>query len=170
MGWLASGVALGCGKTEAPRTGAAPAAAGAAPTAATPSAPAGGCDQHAVCADHFFVDAPGANCAAGMECVVTITLGATGAFHVNDEYPYKFTADLQPGVQFVGTDPAGQNVFSKSAGYWRKIDEKTGVLSVKLFIGTPGNMTITGKFKLSVCSAENCLLEQRDLKAQVLAI
>jgi hypothetical protein len=172
IGALAAVVALGCGKkTEVPPTGAASTAAGAAaPATATAVAPAGGCDQHAVCADHFYIDAPVANCVAGMECTAVITLGATGAFHVNDEYPYKFTAALQPGVQFVGTDPAGQNVFSKGAGYWRKLDEKSGALSVKFFIGTPGEMTITGKFKLSVCSAANCLLEQRDIQTHVLAI
>ncbi|MGD0678431.1 MAG: hypothetical protein ABSC94_23740 [Polyangiaceae bacterium] len=161
---LSAVMALGCGKTSAnssPAKTSAPAA----------SAPAEGCSQHAVCGNHFFLDilSPG-HCPAGMECTISIKLGATDGFHVNDEYPYKFKADLTDGVQFVGTDPAGQNVFSKPAGNWHKVDEKSGLLAVKFFVGTPGQATITGTFKLSVCSAENCLLEQRDLRTEVIAL
>jgi hypothetical protein len=160
IGALSAAMAFGCGKTDANRNSA---------TAA--SAPAGGCSQHAVCADHYFIDtvAPD-HCAAGAECTLSIKLGAMGAFHVNDEYPYKFKADLAPGVQFVGTDPAGQNVFSKPAGNWLKVDDKSGLLSVKFFVGTPGEQTIAGTFKLSVCSAANCLLEERPLHARIVAL
>jgi hypothetical protein len=160
IGALSAGMALGCGRADANRN-----------SAAVGSAPAGGCGQHAVCADAFFIDtvAPD-HCAAGAECTLSIKLGATGAFHVNDEYPYKFKADLAPGVQFVGTDPAGRNVFSKPAGDWAKVDDKSGLLSVKFFVGTPGEQTIGGTFKLSVCSAANCLLEERALRARIVAL
>src|SRR5450432_4015773 len=69
---------------------------------------------HTVCADNFFIDAPPASCAAGSPCSVAVKLVATGDFHVNDEYPYRFKADDVPGVAFVGTDPSGKNTFSKS--------------------------------------------------------
>src|SRR5271165_905192 len=78
---------------------------------------------HAICGDHYFVDAlPPLACEAGALCRLTVKLGATGEFHVNDEYPYQFQADERPGVQFTGTGTVGRNVFSKAAGDWRKDD------------------------------------------------
>jgi len=131
----------------------------------------GTCHDHAVCADHFFIDtAPLVNCNAGEECTASFKLSATGAFHVNDEYGYQFKADLMPGVQFVGTDPGGQNIFTKSAGDWHKLDEKTGQMTVKLFVGSPGTQEIAGTFKLSVCSANNCLVDERGVKATIIAL
>ncbi len=142
-----SGLAIGCSKGEAAATGAksgmtapidpAPSAGPAATAASAPGvasaasvgpgpasvpAPAGGC-KHAACADNFFVDiAPPGDCAAGASCSLKVTLVAMGDFHVNDEYPYRFKAEAVPDVAFGGTDPLGKEVFSKSAGDWRKAD------------------------------------------------
>lgn len=142
------------------------AAARGAPETMALSAPQSGC-AHALCADNFFVDVASGRCAAGGACNVTLKLVATGEFHVNDEYPYKFKADEAPGVEFLGTDGAGKNVFSKAAGDWQKTDEKSGVMTVKFKPQDHGNKTIAGVFKLSVCSAQNCLLEQRPVAASV---
>jgi hypothetical protein len=122
---------------------------------------------HAVCADNFFVDAQPGACTAGSPCTVALKLVATGDFHINDEYPYRFKADDAPGVEFLGTDAGGKSTFSKAAGDWQKSEEKAGVMTVKLLASDRGQKTIGGTFKLSVCSAQNCLLEQRPLKTQV---
>jgi hypothetical protein len=98
---------------------------------------------------------------------VTLRLVATGDFHVNDEYPYRFKAEEAPGVRFEGTDAAGKNVFSKPAGDWQKSDLKSGAMSVKFTALEKGTDTIAGTFKLSVCSPQNCLLEQRQISASV---
>ena len=131
--------------------------------AAPAAAPHGNCG-HSLCGDNFFVDVePGPACAAGATCAAQLTLAAVGAYHINDEYPYKFKADESPGaqaVEFLGTDGAGKNVFSKAASDWRKKDEKTGTMTVKWRSGVKGDKTIAGVFKLSVCSAQNCQLEQ----------
>jgi hypothetical protein len=130
------------------------------------AAPQAGCG-HAVCADNFFVDAAPATCTAGAPCSFVLKLVATGAFHVNDEYPYRFKADDAPGVSFQGSDASGKNGFSKPAGDWQKTDEKTGMMTVKFVSTDPGTKTIGGTLKLSVCSAQACLLEQRQVAANV---
>jgi hypothetical protein len=118
---------------------------------------------HAACGNNFLVDAaPGApRCQVGATCSVTLTLVATGAFHINEEYPYKFKADDAPGLEFLGTDAAGKNVFSKAAGNWQKKDEKTGTMTVAFRPAAAGSKTVAGTFKLSVCSAQSCQLEQQ---------
>jgi hypothetical protein len=131
------------------------------------SAAAPGECAHAVCADNFFVDAAPATCSAGAPCAVALKLVATGDFHVNDEYPYRFKADDAPGVTFLGTDPGGRGTFSKFAGDWQKADAKSGAMTVKFIAADPGPKAIAGTLKLSVCSAAACLLEQRQVTANV---
>jgi hypothetical protein len=123
---------------------------------------------HAVCADNFFIDAVPASCTAGSPCSATLKLVATGDFHVNDEYPYRFKADDASGVAFLGTDSNGTNTFSKSAGDWAKTDPKSGAMTLKFIAADPGAKAIGGTLKLSVCSAQACLLEQRQVTASVL--
>jgi hypothetical protein len=142
----------------------APRGTGQTISAATPTGECG----HAICADNFFIDtSSSAACAPDATCTVDLRLFATGDFHVNDEYPYRFKADDAKDVQFFGVDGAGTNVFSKSAGDWRKTDAKSGVMTVKFAPKGPGPKTIAGTFKLSVCSLANCLLEQRQVSAVV---
>jgi hypothetical protein len=125
---------------------------------------------HAFCADNYYVDVdPGPSCAPGAACTAKVTLVAVGAFHINDEYPYKFTAREAPGLRVLGTDAAGSNVFSKTAGDWRKSEEKVGTMSVKWASDTAGDRTLGGVFKLSVCSAAACLLDQAAVQATVAA-
>jgi hypothetical protein len=123
---------------------------------------------HTACGSNFFVDAaPAGDCAPGANCAVTLKLVATGEFHINDEYPYKFKADAAPGLLFLGTDPAGKDVFSKGAANWQKRDEKTGVMTVTFQPADAGNKTVAGTFKLSVCSAGSCQLEQQTVSTTV---
>jgi hypothetical protein len=163
---------LGCSKAGDDGTGTrqSPAATQAL-TAPTAAASAGNCG-HAACADNFFVDTVAGECVAGAAdapCTVTVKLVATGDFHINDEYPYRFKADDAPGVQFLGTDAAGKNAFTKAAGDWQKTEEKAGTMSVKFTPAGRGSKEVAGTLKLSVCSAQNCLLEQRHVSATVIA-
>jgi hypothetical protein len=135
---------------------------------ATAAVPIGECG-HAVCADNFFIDTsspPG--CAQGATCSVAFRLVATGDFHVNDQYPYRFAADGAKDLQFFGADVGGKNVFSKAAGDWQKSDAKSGAMTVKFAPKGSGQKAVSGTFKLSVCSEANCLLEQRQVSAMVL--
>lgn len=172
--WL--GVALvllalgGCDKKEMP---AAPALQGVAPATPATHAPASAAVAHAncghaACGESYFVDVVGEDgCAPAQRCNVGLKLTATGAFHVNDQYPYKFKADASPAVEFLGTDPAGKNVFSKPAGDWAQTGAKSGVMTVHVAPNGPGRSTISGVFKLSVCSEQNCLIEQPQLQVSI---
>jgi hypothetical protein len=123
---------------------------------------------HAACGSNFFVDAaPSGDCAAGSPCTLGLRLVATGDFHINDEYPYKFKAEDAPGVEFLGTDAAGATVFSKQASNWNKKDEKSGVMTVAFRATEKGTKSLAGTFKLSVCSAQTCQLEQQPLHATI---
>jgi hypothetical protein len=136
--------------------------------------------SHAFCSDHFFVDVdPGPPCAAGATCTLGVKLTATGAFHVNDEYPFKFKADgaSDPGLEFLGKSTEGKNVFSRQAGDWRKDSDQTGTMSVawRVVSGEAGNTSdggtkkLAGLLKLSVCSAEACLLDTAPVQTTVAA-
>jgi hypothetical protein len=123
---------------------------------------------HAVCADNFFIDAaPAGDCSAGSACGVALKLVATGDFHINDEYPYRFKADDSPGMDFLGKEDGSKNTFSKAAGDWVKSEEKAGVMTVKFVPKGHGPAKLAGTFKLSVCSPQSCLLEQRQITASV---
>jgi hypothetical protein len=123
---------------------------------------------HIACADNLFVDSTlGGPCTAGSVCTLKLTLVATGNFHVNDEYPYRFKADEAQTLTFLGTDEGGKNVFSKGAGDWKKLDEKSGAMTVKFTALSHGPVAINGVFKLSVCSGATCQLEQSRLSARV---
>jgi hypothetical protein len=135
--------------------------------AAPSAAPLADCG-HTACGSNFFVDAaPAGDCAAGATCSLTLELVATGAFHINDEYPYKFKAEDGPGLEFLGTDAAGSSVFSKQSSNWAKKDEKSGVMTIAFRAAEKGIKSVSGTFKLSVCSAQTCQLEQQPVRATV---
>lgn len=105
-----------------------------------------------------------ADCQAGATCTVTLRLEARGEYHLNTEYPYKFTAANAPSVEFLGTDGGGKNVFTKVAGDFAKQSEKVGVMTVKFTPKAAGNVTIEGVYKLSVCSEATCKLDNPSAK------
>jgi hypothetical protein len=100
---------------------------------------------------------------------VSLVLQASGGYHVNAEYPYKFTAEGSPSVTFQGRDSAGANVFSKAAGDFTQNGETSATLLVRFKPTASGNAPINGTYKMSVCSAENCQIEQAKI-ALVVAV
>jgi hypothetical protein len=136
----------GCskGRDEAPAgatTGGDVAVKGAAPLAST---------------SFFRVDAtPLAPCAAGATCEAKLVLTALGDYHVNGEYPTKFVADAAGDVTV-----EGQGTF--------KVDsEKRGTMTVRFTPAKPGPAKLTGTFKLSVCTEENCEIEAPKISLDV---
>jgi hypothetical protein len=119
---------------------------------------------------HYTLDAaPASDCAVGANCAITVKLAVSGEYHVNQQYPYKFTAAQAGGVTYLGTDAGGPNVFTKTAGDFAIGDEKTATMTIKFKVGQKGPATVGGTFKLSVCSSQNCLLEQQDVSVNVTA-
>jgi hypothetical protein len=120
--------------------------------------------------NHFTIDgAPTADCAAGATCVVAVKLAAQAEFHINQQYPYKFTALPATGVTYLGSDAANPNVFTKTAGDFTIADEKNATMNIKFKVAQKGAVTIGGTFKLSVCSSANCQLESQDVAVNVTA-
>ena len=119
--------------------------------------------------NNFVVNADVPTCRANAECKIDLRLEAQGEFHVNKEYPYKFKASDAAGVEFLGKDAGGKNVFSKAAGDFvlSPSNEKQGTMTLKFKAAHAGSVTIAGQFKLSVCSAANCMLETAQVSVPV---
>ena len=119
--------------------------------------------------NNFVINANVGSCAANTECTVDLRLEAQGDFHVNKEYPYKFKATPASGITFLGKDPAGAETFSKAAGDFKPdaSNEKVGTMTVKFKAASKGSVSVAGTFKLSVCSAQNCMLEQASVTVPV---
>lgn len=121
--------------------------------------------------NNFTVNATDSGCSAGKPCTLTLALTVTNAdFHINDEYPYKFVADDAAGLKFQGTSDTDPHVFVGKANDGRdfkKDDATHGRMTVKFQPADKGTKTISGTFKLSVCSSSNCQLEKVTLQAAV---
>ena len=119
--------------------------------------------------NNFVVKADVATCAANTECKIDLRLEAGSGFHVNKEYPYKFKATPTNGVTFLGKDPGGVELFSKAAGDFAldPSNEQVGTMTVRYKVANKGAVSISGTFKLSVCSAQNCQLEQASVTVPV---
>jgi hypothetical protein len=80
---------------------------------------------------HYTIDvAPASDCQAGANCAIVVKLAVSGEYHVNQQYPYKFTAAPAGNVTYLGTDAAGPNVFTKTAGDFAIGDEKTATMTI----------------------------------------
>ncbi len=117
--------------------------------------------------NNFKIDATAGECKAGAECQVTVKLEALGAYHINKEYPYKIKLAEAAGIEFLGSDPGGKNVFSKGAGDFKLDGEKVGTMTLKFKAAKAGSVTVSGTYKMSVCSAQNCQLETQELSVAV---
>ncbi len=147
--------------------------ASAASAAPTDAGPAKGKDAGATAAaklqpakthvdgKNFGLDVASPGCRAGEDCTMTIKLVVAGDYHVNKEYPYKFVASAAPGVAFLGKGDA--STFSKASGDFVEEGEKAATMTVRFKASSPGQATIAGTYKMSVCSAEQCQIEQQPI-------
>jgi hypothetical protein len=115
--------------------------------------------------NNFNLQATSASCKKNDDCTLTLRLEAQGAYHINDSYPYKFTPgptkDGKPeNVEFA------KATFSKAEGDFKKEGEKVATMTVK-FKPTAAVGTIAGIYKISVCSEQNCQLEQQEVTLKV---
>lgn len=104
----------------------------------------------------YRVDAgPRTPCTAGQPCEARLVLTALGAFHVNQRYPFKFIADQAPGIAVDGT------------GTFAVDDERTGTLTIRYRAERSGPARLTGTFKLSVCTEEECEIEEPKIELEL---
>ncbi len=149
---LTFALASGCGQSEAATQ------RGATSETAAPAAPGKGpkidADSYSV---EMKVKGP---VAAGKEGTVEIELVPKGAYHINNQYPYKFKlAEPAPeGVTFP------KPVLKREDG---KFEEKKGSFSVPFVASKAGKTKVAGTLSMSVCSDANCLMEKVDLEVDV---
>lgn len=114
---------------------------------------------------NFVVTAEAAACAAGQECTMTLRLASGSGYHVNKQYPYKFVATSAPGLTFLGKPDA--TTFSRESGDFHEETETNATMSVRFKPESKGVANVAGTFKMSVCSDENCQVEQTPIALRV---
>ena len=94
----------------------------------------------------------------GTEGAVQIVLDAKTPFKVNQEYPYSFALNEAAGVKFASMKVTGDAV---------KLEQKRATMSVPFTPSEAGERTISGTFKFSVCTEEQCLIKKQELALAV---
>jgi len=95
---------------------------------------------------------------AGKPGSAEIEVSAKGGYHCNDNYPYKFKVAESPGVTFAAP------VFTKDA---LKLETGKATMKVDFTPASKGEKTLEGAFSFSLCSADRCLVEKRDLSLKI---
>ena len=103
---------------------------------------------------------PAGGVVAGQPATVEIQVDAKSGYHVNDKYPYKFKPAASPGVTYASP------TFTAEAA---KLEEKRATMTVRFTPDGKGDKTIGGLFAFSLCSADQCLIEKRDVLLHVTA-
>jgi hypothetical protein len=137
----------GCNKSEA----------SPAREKAPQSASEGAASPRVETANYTIEIRPKSGYAKGSEGAFEVVLETKGDYHINEQYPYKFTPKESEGAAFKG--PVG-----REAG---QFDKTKAVLTVPFTPTKAGPVVVGGKLALSVCSDKNCLMEKQDLEVPV---
>jgi len=100
------------------------------------------------------------NYLAGTPAFAEVHLAPKGAYHINDQYPYRFKA----------TDPAPDGVTYPKPVLLRAdgaFDSKKGTFRLPFVATRAGRVTVGGTLYLSVCSEANCVLDKVALSETV---
>lgn len=105
---------------------------------------------------NFHVDvAPASGCATDGACSVLADLTALAGFKVNREYPFRFVPDA-----------ASQSLVDGEAAF-AVTGSQTGRLMVPVRRDAPAASRLAGTFKLSVCNADLCQIENAELSVAI---
>jgi len=89
----------------------------------------------------------------GKQATFDVVLVTKGAFHINDEYPYRFTCDTRAeGVKYP------KPKLGRKDGTFGKT---RAVISVPFIPQKSGTVRLGGDYRFSVCSAQNCLMKRK---------
>jgi hypothetical protein len=95
---------------------------------------------------------PPSPCARGGECRVQLALTAIGGYHLNDRYPFKFLYAID-GVD----QPADTGAFVRDGAH-------RGTLTIAFRAPAASQAAkVSGTFKLSVCTDENCEIAEPEV-------
>lgn len=89
---------------------------------------------------------------------VQIVLDAKAPFKVNQEYPYSFALKETPGLKYASMKVAQDAV---------KLEPKRATMTVPFTPSEAGSRTVSGTFKFSVCTEEQCLIKKEELALSV---
>jgi hypothetical protein len=95
---------------------------------------------------------------AGQVGRVDAVLGARDPYHVNAEYPLKFTARTSTGIKYA------REVVGKDAA---KFEVKRATVPVEFTPETAGRKVVAGTLRFSVCNDQRCLIEKRELEVGI---
>jgi len=91
-------------------------------------------------------------CARGGECRVQLALTAIGGYHLNDRYPFKFLYAID------GVDQRADT------GTFVRDGAQRGTLTIAFRApATAATAKISGTFKLSVCTDDNCEIAEPEV-------
>lgn len=99
-------------------------------------------------------------CERAKPCSVNAIILAKGEYHINENYPYKFTAQNPPVKGLSYPKP----VVGRDEG---EFDQHKAVLKVPFTVDASGDKLVGGVVSLSVCSAANCLMDKQALELAV---
>jgi hypothetical protein len=95
---------------------------------------------------------------AGQPAAVEIAVAVKAGYHPNDKYPYKFRPADSAGVRYAAPQ------FMKEA---LKLEEHRATMTVGFTPEGKGERTVAGLFAFSLCSADQCQIEKRELALRV---
>ena len=91
---------------------------------------------------------------ANKEGTVEVVLECKGDWHVNDQYPHKFTPQGGDGVTYKG--PVGKEGAT--------IERLKMVMKVPVTPTRSGSVTVAGKLSFGICTDAQCVMEKADLE------
>lgn len=97
----------------------------------------------------WTIDFATAGCAAGTDCVATLRVQAQGDYHVNPDYRFRFVPDAAQGVTYSAGTPAD---FARDGA-------KAGTMTLHYVAPASGPVTLSGTFKICVCTDTLCAPE-----------
>ncbi len=110
---------------------------------------------------NFALDIATPGCRVNEACQMTIRVTAGTGYHVNKEYPYKFLPKEAGGIEFTSKQ------FSRDAGDFKEDSATSGTMTVRFKPTAAGKAKVAGTYKMSVCSDENCQIEQPAIELEV---
>jgi pyruvate/2-oxoglutarate dehydrogenase complex dihydrolipoamide acyltransferase (E2) component len=133
------------------------ATAAPAPAAADSAAPATAAESKYSEAGFDLVLQPKGDYASGKAGEAEVVLSAKPPYHVNDKYPYKFKLKEAPGLSFANMIVTKELV---------KFEPARATVPVT-FTPSAGKHTLSGQLSFSVCTADKCMIEKRDLALEI---
>lgn len=105
----------------------------------------------------WSIDFATAGCAVGDDCVATLRLGALGEYHVNADYRFRFLPSAAAGLVYTAGGP----------GDFARDGQTKGTMTVHFKTTNAGPVTLSGTFKICVCTDSVCAPEAVDVSLTV---